>query len=127
MKPIELRHPYIFYLGHLSVFADIQISKVLQEAYTEPSYFAEIFERGIDPNMQDPTICHSHSLVPDQWPSHEEIMTFREKFRARLMSLVSSGKPISKKLSRALNMSFEHEAMHLEVSILFVTESKYPL
>lgn len=43
------------YLGHIPVFADIHISRYLKEPYTEPSNFATIFERGIDPDMDDPT------------------------------------------------------------------------
>lgn len=46
-KPISLRHPYIFYFGHLPAFIDIQLSKCTGEPLTPPLHFAEIFERGI--------------------------------------------------------------------------------
>jgi hypothetical protein len=54
VKPIDLRHPYIFYLGHLPAFMyltfyirDIQLCRCTGEPLTEPKYFTEIFERGI--------------------------------------------------------------------------------
>ena len=31
--------------------------------------FDEIFDRGIDPDVDDPTQCHAHPEVPDAWPS----------------------------------------------------------
>lgn len=34
-------------------------------AHTEPEYFKDIFERGIDPDVDDPTMIHvSKAVVP---------------------------------------------------------------
>lgn len=110
-KPIDLRHPYIFYMGHLPAFLDIQISKATGEPLLN-NYFAQIFERGIDPIVEDPSICHAHSAVPDQWPCYEDIIAFRDTVWAKCRDLLKS---TDKKVIRALNMSYEHEAMHLEV------------
>ena len=60
--PIALRHPFIFYLGHIPAFLDIQLSKILG-GLTEPKEYAEIFERGIDPDMDDPSICHVCNIL----------------------------------------------------------------
>ncbi|KIM43288.1 hypothetical protein M413DRAFT_69830 [Hebeloma cylindrosporum] len=120
-KPINLRHICLFYLGHIPTFLDIQLSKLLQEPSTDPEEFRQIFERGIDPDVDDPTQCHPHSQVPadvNDWPSHATILMFQSAVRRRLMELyddIDSGKPIlDRKIGRVLFMTLEHEAMHLE-------------
>lgn len=50
-KPISLRHPFVFYAGHIPAFADIIVDKALQWGLLEPRGYAEVFERGIDPDM----------------------------------------------------------------------------
>ena len=81
----------------------------------------QIFERGIDPNVDDPTIIHAHSEVPqtaEDWPKMAEIDTYRDKVRQRLRKtyerLPNIGKT-SRRLARTIAMVYEHEAMHLEV------------
>jgi L-histidine Nalpha-methyltransferase / hercynylcysteine S-oxide synthase len=121
-KPIDLRHICLFYLGHIPTFLDIHISRLLGEPHTEPEFFKNIFERGIDPNVDDPTQCHSHSEVPqkdEDWPTLESILDFRNRVRARVARLYDefeSGKrQLTRKAARVLFMTFEHEAWHAEV------------
>jgi L-histidine Nalpha-methyltransferase / hercynylcysteine S-oxide synthase len=82
-SPIDLRHICLFYTGHIPTFLDIHLSRLLGEPNTEPEHFKVrqapifslvtclrilqyIFERGIDPNVDDPTECHVGCLVmPD--------------------------------------------------------------
>jgi formylglycine-generating enzyme required for sulfatase activity len=120
-KPIALRHPYIFYLGHLPAFLDIQVSKVVGNQ-TEPLYYSEIFERGIDPVMEDPSQCHAHSKVPDQWPTLDEITAYKNRVHQRIRELLRTN--LSKRLQRVLNMCYEHEAMHIETLLyMYVQDS----
>ncbi|KAJ3321895.1 hypothetical protein HDV06_003761 [Boothiomyces sp. JEL0866] len=121
-KPISLRHPYIFYLGHLPAFLDIQLSRAVGIEPTN-KYFAEIFERGIDPIMEDPSICHSHSKVPTVWPKVQEILDFTSSVRNRLQVLLNDGN-LCKKQIRAINMSFEHEALHIETLLYMFMQDK---
>ncbi|KAI6016236.1 hypothetical protein EDC04DRAFT_2903331 [Pisolithus marmoratus] len=123
-KPIDLRHICLFYLGHVPTFMDIHLSKLLKEPNTEPEEFKYIFERGIDPNVDDPTKCHDHSEVPqndEDWPSLESILSFRLRARERLLKLyadISSGKiPMTRSVARVLFMTYEHEGLHLEVRV----------
>ena len=81
----------------------------------------QIFERGIDPTVDDPPIIHAHSEVPqtaEDWPKMAEIDTYRDKVRQRLRKtydrLPEIGKT-SRRLARTIAMVYEHEAMHLEV------------
>jgi L-histidine Nalpha-methyltransferase / hercynylcysteine S-oxide synthase len=125
-KPIALRHPYLFYHGHLPAFIDIQLSKCLDQELTSPAYFAEIFERGIDPNVEDPTIVHAHSKVPDVWPSLSEISEYRDKVRDRLRKVYEMHKT-SKRLARGLFMCYHHESMHLETMLYMVVQDEHHL
>ncbi|KAG6331966.1 hypothetical protein ID866_7120 [Astraeus odoratus] len=120
-KPIDLRHICLFYLGHIPAFLDIHLSQVFKEPQTEPEEFKDIFERGIDPNVDDPTLCHAHSEVPENdedWPSLNSIISFGHRVRGRLLKVyddIAAGKvPLTRRVARVLFMTYEHEAMHLE-------------
>ncbi|KAF9262875.1 hypothetical protein L218DRAFT_928448 [Marasmius fiardii PR-910] len=128
-KPIDLRHICLFYLGHIPAFLDIHLSRLLDEPHTEPEYFKDIFERGIDPNVDDPTQCHSHSEVPqddDEWPSLTSILQFRSRVRARLLKLyedIDSGKrEMTRRIGRVLFMALEHEALHAETLLYMLLQ-----
>ncbi|WAQ88150.1 hypothetical protein PtA15_9A275 [Puccinia triticina] len=134
-KPIDLRHACLFYLGHIPVFADIHLSRYFDAATTEPHWFAQIFERGIDPNLEDPSKCNEHSPFPDQeseWPSLEEVLRFRDKLRTRLTGVYDGlGKEpgrkirLTRKLGRVLSMIYEHEAMHLETLLYMLQQTHF--
>ncbi|KAJ3026765.1 UNVERIFIED_CONTAM: hypothetical protein HDU68_005111 [Siphonaria sp. JEL0065] len=126
-KPISLRHPYIFYLGHLPSFMDIQLSRCLKEPFTEPVCFTEIFERGIDPDVENPDICHSHSNVPETWPTLSEVLKYSDGCKQRLRKLLGAHEKgevsVSGALARILWMSYEHYAMHLETFLYMLVQS----
>ncbi|KAF8918913.1 C-type lectin protein [Mucidula mucida] len=128
-KPIDLRHICLFYLGHIPTFLDIHLSKLLNEPHTEPEHFKNIFERGIDPNVDDPTMCHPHSDVPtadDEWPTLTAILQFQSRVRARVHKLykdIDAGKRIlDRKTGRVLFMTLEHEAMHAETLLYMLLQ-----
>lgn len=56
-QPLALRHPFIFYLGHLPAFTEARLAGVLGQELTEPQDFAVTFARGIDPDLEDPNNC----------------------------------------------------------------------
>ncbi|KAG2182936.1 hypothetical protein INT44_005917 [Umbelopsis vinacea] len=129
-RPIALRHFFIFYIGHIPAFLDIQLSRTLKEAYTEPTEYVDIFERGIDPDMEDPSICNPHSEVPvnpEDWPKVDEIIEYSHRVRQRLQSLMqdcATGKRhMTKRLGRILWLTHEHEAMHLETLLYMLVQS----
>lgn len=113
-QPIRLRNACIFYLGHIPTFLDMKISEVTNLPLCEPSYFPSIFERGIDPDVDDPQNCHSHSAIPDEWPELKTILEHQENVRAKLRNLYQTGKFKDRNVGRSLWMGFEHEIMHLE-------------
>ncbi|KAF1831095.1 hypothetical protein BDW02DRAFT_601127 [Decorospora gaudefroyi] len=123
-KPIKLRNECIFYLGHIPTFLDIHIARATDGQPSEPAYFWKIFERGVDPDVEDPTQCHAHSEVPEEWPPLESILKFQQTVRDKVEALYTSGEADSNgRVSRALWLGFEHEAMHLETLLYMLIQS----
>ncbi|KAG6037531.1 Ergothioneine biosynthesis protein 1 [Claviceps citrina] len=123
-KPIKLRNACIFYLGHIPTFLDIQLTKTTACAPTDPASYHAIFERGVDPDVDNPEKCHDHSEVPDEWPPVDEISAYQGRVRARLMQIYEHGvRAIPRKVARAIWVAFEHEAMHLETLLYMMLQS----
>lgn len=127
-KPIKLRNACIFYLGHIPTFMDIHLTRATHGKPTEPSYYPQIFERGIDPDVDDPEQCHSHSEIPDSWPPAPEILDFQSRVRIRVQKLYASGQAIDdRSIARAMWLSYEHEIMHLETLLYMLVQSEKTL
>ncbi|KAL1652125.1 hypothetical protein SLS58_000250 [Diplodia intermedia] len=123
-QPIKLRNACIFYLGHIPTFLDIHLSRATGRPGTEPRYYPQIFERGIDPDVENPQQCHSHSEVPESWPPVEEILGFQDAVRRRVKKLYDSGEAASnRRVSRAIWIGYEHEIMHLETLLYMLLQS----
>ncbi|KAK8051383.1 hypothetical protein PG993_002768, partial [Apiospora rasikravindrae] len=123
-KPIKLRNACIFYLGHIPAFLDIQLGKVAKLAPTEPAFYHSIFERGIDPDVDNPDHCHAHSEIPDEWPAVEAILSYQERVRAKLIKLYENGQDsIPRDVGRAIWVGFEHEIMHMETLLYMMLQS----
>lgn len=109
-KPIKLRNCCIFYLGHIPTFLDIHLTKAIGLAPTEPRHYHTIFERGIDPDVDDPEKCHAHSEIPDEWPPIIDILDYQAKVRSRVETLLQEKTdPMTRRVGRALWLGFEHE------------------
>ncbi|OCH92651.1 hypothetical protein OBBRIDRAFT_791097 [Obba rivulosa] len=128
-KPIDLRHICLFYCGHIPTFLSIHLARALNEPDTEPVEFKYIFERGIDPNVNDPTQCHPHSEVPtrnEDWPLLSSILDFQARVRQRVLALyadIDAGKIVlTRKLARMLFMTHEHEAFHAETLLYMLLQ-----
>lgn len=127
-KPIKLRNACIFYLGHIPTFMDIHLTRATHGKPTEPSSYPSIFERGIDPDVDDPEQCHSHSEIPDSWPPATEILDFQSRVRVRINKLYASGQASNDRaVSRALWLGYEHEIMHLETLLYMLIQSEKTL
>lgn len=113
-KPINLRNCCLFYLGHIPTFLDIHLSRATDGVPTPPAYYKDIFERGIDPDVENPELCHAHSEAPSEWPSLEEILEYQHRVRERTRSLYASEDPdANRTVARACWIGFEHEGMHV--------------
>lgn len=129
-KPIDLRHICLFYIGHIPAFVDIMLLKALPDLKPLDEHYNAIFERGIDPHVDDPTQCHDHSEVPtseEDWPKVEEILAYREFIMKRVDDIyedVASGKrSMDRRLARALRMVMEHVELHQETLLYMLAQS----
>lgn len=113
-KPIKLRNCCLFYLGHIPAFLDIHLTRATGKTATKPGVYHQLFERGIDPDVDNPEHCHAHSEIPDEWPPIAEILGYQERVRERTRDLYNSNAvEADRKLGRAMWIGFEHEGTAL--------------
>ncbi|KAK1962549.1 hypothetical protein LY78DRAFT_586434 [Colletotrichum sublineola] len=123
-QPIKLRNACIFYLGHIPGFLDIQLTKTTKTPPTEPASFQPMFERGIDPDVDNPEKCHSHSEIPDEWPPVEQILEYQQRVRSRLRDHYRNGvNKIPRAIAQGIWVGFEHEIMHMETLLYMMLQS----
>ncbi|TKY90429.1 hypothetical protein EX895_000427 [Sporisorium graminicola] len=129
-KPIDLRHICLFYLGHIPAFLDIHVSTYLKQPHLNDR-FSAIFERGIDPHMDDITQCNPHSEVPtneEDWPTLDEIIVYQQGVRRRVEQIyedVARGDlTMNRRLARMLWMTLEHISLHLETLLYMLIQSQ---
>lgn len=114
-QPISMRHPFLFYYGHVNSF-----TKIKALPHVTPSSDDVTFSRGIDPVVLDPSKCHSHPEVPPTWPSREEVIRYVAHTRAAVMEAVEAHKCSP----RMLQMGLEHERMHQETLMYMLTQAR---
>ncbi|HEY1866646.1 MAG TPA: SUMF1/EgtB/PvdO family nonheme iron enzyme [Candidatus Cybelea sp.] len=113
-RPIPLRHPLIFYEGHIPAFS---VNTLNVAALGEPPVNADfqiLFERGIDPGSLDEAQRHEH-----QWPDRETVAAFATQCDERVRAAFESAKLEDSKVPRlvrgqAAYTILEHELMHQE-------------
>ena len=78
------------------------------------------FERGIDPDVDDPTKCHRHSECLDQWPSHTEYEAYDQQVEQGMKTKVSQTG-----ITADVLMAVEHNDMHHETLMYMGNECPY--
>jgi ergothioneine biosynthesis protein EgtB len=126
-KPIALRHPFIFYVGHLPAFAWNQIFQNVLGWKPFNARFDELFSRGIDPDV-DTGECHAHPDVPENWPDLSDVMRYRDRVRSAVLGafeavLERASKDVMAENGRVFAMALEHEAMHQETLLYMLQEA----
>lgn len=123
-RPIPLRHPFIFYLGHLPAFAFNQVARGVLDLPSFAPEFDALFERGIDP--LDEAVAAEVSVA--QWPAIDRIIAYRDRVRATLLdtpeavaavAATASTDPLAAGL-RIHHVVVEHELMHHETLLYMV-------
>ncbi|MCO5597245.1 hypothetical protein L7F22_051321 [Adiantum nelumboides] len=105
LKPIDLRHPFLFYYGHVNAFTKLKLFDNMKA--TEMDI---MFSRGIDPSVLEPSKCHKHPRPPPEWPSREHLCAYVERVRSMVTKVVLDGTiPM-----RLICFVLEHERMHHE-------------
>ena len=117
-QPIPLRHPFVFYEGHVPAFSfNTLVKTALGAAGIDPELEA-LFARGIDPPTD-----HSPVSVPERnrerWPSRSVVEQFARAADARVIDALTRaewdrpGHPLLDR-AEAVLVILEHEAMHQE-------------
>lgn len=88
--PLSVRFLFLSRVLSKLTFAPLSNS-YFSESLTSPEHFADLFERGIDPDCADPSqINHWHSEVPTEaskWPAVEEIVEYEHRVRERVKAV----------------------------------------
>jgi iron(II)-dependent oxidoreductase len=125
-QPISLRHPIVFYDGHLPGFSfNTLVKKALGGASIDAD-LERLFARGIDPDEQPTSAdtqlespapaAHDHQA---RWPSRDRVRRFTDEADQRVMEalvrtdLDRPGDPLLDRAEAAFAI-LEHEAMHQE-------------
>lgn len=135
LRPIALRHPLLFYLGHLPAFAWNQIGAGVLGRGALHARFDVLFERGIDP--ADAAAAAVASL--GEWPTMDEILAYRDEVRRALLGCLPALADLAGRAGRAdhadradrdllaergriVHLVAEHEQMHHETLLYMLQE-----
>ncbi|KAF4415413.1 DUF323 domain-containing [Fusarium acutatum] len=88
---MESRNPYAFPLK--PELEDIHLARATKSKPTEPAYYHQIFEHGIDPDVDDPSKCHDHSELPDVFPCLGDILLYRERLHPEMFLFMTIQSP----------------------------------
>ena len=121
-RPIGLRHPFLFYLGHLPAFTWNQIGRAfLADGHFDP-VFDLLFERGIDP--VDAAQAQQQSIT--SWPDIAAVVDYRDRVRRgvreRIPEVLRRSDDLLGQNGRILHVAIEHELMHHETLMYMVAE-----
>ena len=125
-KPIDLRHPIVFYDGHLPGFS---FNTLVKKALGRPSIDSRLetlFARGIDPH--ESTAAAGQNLnrpsEAEAWPARDAVRAFVEEADARVIDalehedLERPGDPLLDRAAAVFTI-LEHEAMH-QATLLYM-------
>ena len=117
-RPISLRHPIVFYEGHLPAFS---VNTLVKKGLGRPGVdegLERLFARGIDP--EDEASASGNQRV--EWPTREEVGRFADECDALILDALANapldqpGHPLLHE-AQAVYAILEHEAMHQETML----------
>ena len=115
-KPIALRHPIVFYEGHLPAFSFNTLVKKALGGASIDGRLETLFARGIDPHE---TAGPKETVADAAWPTREVVHQFAEEADHQVLRALANAdvdRPGDALLDRgeAVFAILEHEAMHQE-------------
>jgi ergothioneine biosynthesis protein EgtB len=117
-QPISLRHPIVFYEGHLPAFS---LNTLVKKGLGRPGIddgLERLFARGIDPEDE----ASASRSQRTEWPAREEVQRFADECDARILDALANapieqpGHPLLHD-AQAVFAILEHEAMHQETML----------
>ena len=117
-RPISLRHPIVFYEGHLPAFS---LNTLVKKALGRPGVderLERLFARGIDPEDEQSASRSQRA----EWPTREQVRRFADACDALVLDALANaplekhGHPLLHE-GQAVYAILEHEAMHQETML----------
>jgi iron(II)-dependent oxidoreductase len=114
-RPIPLRHPFVFYAGHLPAFSFLTLNERALQQESVDRRLEKLFERGIDPASLDAAA----RLGRSDWPSRDEVRAFGDACDARVYDALAHAHLVDATVPRLVRGEsvytiLEHEQMHHE-------------
>jgi gamma-glutamyl hercynylcysteine S-oxide synthase len=125
-RPISLRHPIVFYEGHLPAFS---VNTLVKKALGRPGpsdRLERLFARGIDPEDEASATRSQRA----EWPTRDEVRRFAGACDALVLDalahapLSQPGHPLLDE-GQAVFVILEHEAMHQETMLYMWHQLRY--
>jgi ergothioneine biosynthesis protein EgtB len=117
-RPISLRHPIVFYEGHLPAFS---VNTLVKKGLGRPGVderLEQLFARGIDPD----DVASADRSQSGEWPTRDEVRHFADDCDALVLDAFANapieqdGHPLLHEAEAAFAI-LEHEAMHQETML----------
>lgn len=115
-RPIRLRHPFVFYEGHLAAFP---VNTLLRGRCGRPGIDPDLealFERGIDPSDES-------AAVSGTWPSRDRVRAYVSRSDSTIRALLEET-PLEE-LREPVLLVLEHEEMHQETLLYMLHRLAY--
>jgi len=121
-RPLPLRLPFQFYLGHLPVFSYVTLARRALGLPAIDEHFERLFCRGIDPNDHD----EAELLQPSDWPDIETVFAYGRRADAVIDTLLAEAQIVDASHpmligGEAVYTILEHEEMHHETLLYIVS------
>jgi ergothioneine biosynthesis protein EgtB len=112
-RPIRLRQPFLFYVGHLPAFAWNHLWRGVLGRSAFAARLDALFERGIDP----PDDAQAPVDDPSIWPPAADVLAYRDRVREALPAVLEAPEA-----RQTVEMVLEHELMHHETLLYMIHE-----
>ncbi len=119
-NPIPVRHPFVFYEGHLAAFS---VNTLVKGALGRPGVDAmleRLFERGIDPKDEGEGATFA-------WPTRARVADYVRRAEAAIEAAITTvvrdaPRRVLPERNEALHAILEHELMHQETLLYMLRE-----
>jgi len=132
-QPIPLRHPFVFYEGHVPAFSFITLVRRALGGPAIDERLEALFARGIDPPTDpSPDSAAGGKAEPGSWPDRSITRAFAAEADARVLRALEEddldrpGHPFLDR-AEAVFVILEHEAMHQETLLYMLRRLDFGL
>jgi formylglycine-generating enzyme required for sulfatase activity len=119
--PIPLRHPFVFYDGHLPAFSYIVLHRRALGGAPVDEAMEALFQRGIDPADAD----EAGRLRRSDWPARDEVRRLAARWDAAVVADLADAPlddPANPLLAESAMNILEHEPMHHETLLYLMAQ-----